>query len=52
MPLRTRNLVLILCTLIFVPLLYAVFNGKHEIRVRERKRRTRAQILLDQEGLR
>lgn len=35
-----------LLTLIFVPVLYAVFNRKHEAKVRERKLKTRAQVLL------
>lgn len=38
-----------LLTLVFVPVLYAVFNRKHEIKVKERKRKTRAQVLLAQE---
>lgn len=37
-----------LLTLIFVPVLYAGFNRKHEIRVKERKRMSRAQVLLNQ----
>jgi len=39
-----------LLTLVFVPVLYSVFNNKHEIKVKERKRQSRAQVLLNQEA--
>jgi HAE1 family hydrophobic/amphiphilic exporter-1 len=40
-----------LLTLIFVPLVYSYFNSKHEIKQKERKRKTRAMVLANQEGM-